>query len=75
MSHAVNTDAQTYYWADQYPVSKATRFRWDVIPDPLPPIEEHILSQRWIDLMWWDEERQLWVYIATRPNPNHSSDS
>ena len=42
------------------------RFRWDAIPMGAM-IEEHQIHPRWVDLFWWDDSRQLWVYVATKP--------
>lgn len=27
--------------------------------------EIHNMHKPWLDLLWWDEKRKLWVYVST----------
>jgi hypothetical protein len=34
-------------------------------------LEVHQLHAPWLDLCWYNEERDLWFYLSTIPNPNY----
>jgi len=46
---------------------KHQKARWEAVP-PGAELREICLHAKWIDLLWKDETRNLWVYIASRPN-------
>lgn len=31
-------------------------------------LEIHILNPKWLDLVYWREDREVWVYVSTLPN-------
>lgn len=51
--------------SDLYP--KRQKYRWEAVP-PGAELREIRLHPKWVDLLWKDETRNLWVYIASRPN-------
>ena len=33
-------------------------------------LEIHNMHPKWLDLLWLNEERQVWTYLSTVPNPD-----